>query len=125
VSVYVVDVPATTSVSPSVLVISRSERGVTVTPSVATSSPGSGSGVSVVTDASLVSGPEPIAITTISIVSVAPSGSSPRSQVTVPAASEQAPAVVVTESKVTPAGRSSITSTSTAVDGPSLVTVRV
>jgi hypothetical protein len=49
----------------------------------------------------------------------------PSRQVTVPPASEQVPAVVLTERKVTSVGNGSVTITLVAVAGPLLVTVSV
>ena len=68
-----------------------------------------------------------LAVTTISIVAVAPLGKIPRSQVTV-LVPEQLPVLGVAETKVTPAGRTSLTVTPLVVAGmvgiPLFVTVK-
>jgi hypothetical protein len=61
----------------------------------------------------------------ILIVAVPPSARVPSRQVTVPAASEQDPVVVVVESQETFDGKGSVTVTVVALLGPLLVTVSV
>ena len=63
-------------------------------------------------------------LTLISTSTIAPLASVPSAQVTVPLDSEQVPCDGVADSKVTPAGRSSVKLTPVALDGPEFSTDR-
>ena len=117
-----VEVPATTVPTASSFVSTRSETGVTSVVSVSASSPPTGSAVVASTVAVFESAPSVVVVTTIVTAASPPSARIPSRHVTVPPASEHEPCDGVAETKLTPAGSASTTSTPWASDGPSLCT---
>ena len=120
---YVVDVPATTEATPSVLAIRRSAAGVTVVVSMSELFARAGSDVVADTVAVSVISPSIVVVTTIVTVAVAPNGTTPSGQVTTPAACEQLPWLGVADTNVTDPGSVSVTTTPVASEGPRFVTV--
>src|SRR5206468_2233767 len=110
----------------SLFVTERSAAGLTVVVSGGeVLFPESGSGSLPEIEAWLESVPACWGVTLIVIVAEAPLASAPSAQVTVPALCEQLPWLALAETKVTLAGRVSVTLTPVAPEGPLFLAVRV
>ena len=117
--------PASTGSGESDFVSERSAAGLTVVSALAALSAVSGSAVMPRTFALLVSVPGACGVTLISTSTVASSAIVPSEQSTVPPDLKQLPWRGGGGSKVTPAGRVSLSATPVVLDGPALWTVRV
>ncbi len=103
----------------------RSAPAFTVVDSLAELSAGFGSSSFAPTAAAFLIVPAASGITVIVTVAEPAAASSPRSQLTVPAAWLQVPWLAVAETKATPAGSASVKLTPVAFEGPWLATVAV
>ncbi len=118
---YAIGVPATTEAGP-VLVIDRSADAVRSV-LFASSFASTGSSVAASTDAEFTIVPAPPGVSIrITIPGATPTGSDPRVHVTIPEASSQIHPDPAADTKAEPGGSSSVTTRSSAPDGPALLT---